>query len=40
MKMGDLREEQTAHVYYTDDRAPVEQLIDEIIFDAVQNGGR
>ena len=40
MKMGNLREEQTAHIYYTDDRAPVEQLIDEIIFDAVQNGER
>ncbi|HLI08632.1 MAG TPA: fused MFS/spermidine synthase [Ktedonobacteraceae bacterium] len=39
IRLGHIREEQTAHVYYTDDRAPVEQLIDEMIFDAVQNGG-
>lgn len=40
IQAGNVREEQTAHVYYTDDRAPVDQLIDEIIFDAVQNGGQ
>jgi spermidine synthase len=40
IQMGNIREEQTAHVYYTDDRAPVEQLIDEMIFDAVQNRGQ
>jgi len=37
---GHIREEKTTSVYFTDDRAPVEQLIDQIIFDAVQNGGR
>ncbi|HET9920879.1 MAG TPA: fused MFS/spermidine synthase [Ktedonobacteraceae bacterium] len=37
---GNVREEQQAHIYFTDDRAPVEQLIDEIIFDAVRNGGQ
>jgi spermidine synthase len=37
---GNIREEQNAHIYFTDDRAPVEQLIDEIIFDAVRNGGQ
>jgi predicted membrane-bound spermidine synthase len=36
---GHIREEKTTNVYFTDDRAPVEQLIDQIIFDAVQNGG-
>ncbi len=35
---GHMREEKTTHVYFTDDRAPVEQLIDQIIFDAVQKG--
>ena len=35
---GHIREEKTANVYFTDDRAPVEQLIDQIIFDAVQKG--
>src|SRR6266567_5793101 len=35
---GHIREEKTSHVYFTDDRAPVEQLIDQIIFDAVQKG--
>ena len=37
---GHIREEKTTNVYFTDDRAPVEQLIDQIIFDAVQNGGK
>jgi hypothetical protein len=35
---GHIREEKTSKVYFTDDRAPVEQLIDQIIFDAVQKG--
>src|SRR3989441_5272389 len=35
---GHMREEKTTHIYFTDDRAPVEQLIDQIIFDAVQKG--
>src|SRR6266581_3943226 len=35
---GHIREEKTTNVYFTDDRAPVEQLIDQIIFDAVQKG--
>ncbi len=37
---GHVREEHTTNVYFTDDRAPVEQLIDQIIFDAVQNKGK
>ncbi len=37
---GNTREEHSSTVYFTDDRAPVEQLIDEIIFDAVQNKGQ
>jgi spermidine synthase/MFS family permease len=36
---GNIREEHTTHIYFTDDRAPVEQLIDQIIFDAVRNKG-
>src|SRR6266516_2926053 len=35
---GHIREEKTSNVYFTDDSAPVEQLIDQIIFDAVQKG--
>jgi spermidine synthase len=35
---GNIREEHKSTVYFTDDRAPVEQLIDEIIFDAVTSG--
>jgi hypothetical protein len=35
---GHIREEKKSNVYFTDDRAPVEQLIDQIIFDAVQKG--
>jgi predicted membrane-bound spermidine synthase len=37
---GNLREEQRKHVYFTDDKAPVEQLIDQIILGAVQQKGR
>ena len=36
---GNMREERITNIYFTDDRAPVEQLIDQIIFDAVQNKG-
>ncbi|MBV9689795.1 MAG: fused MFS/spermidine synthase [Ktedonobacteraceae bacterium] len=35
---GHIREERQAKVYFTDDQAPVEQLIDQIIFDAVTKG--
>ncbi len=35
---GNLREEHAASVYFTDDRAPVEQLIDLIIFSEVERG--
>jgi spermidine synthase len=38
MEFGNIREEQRAHVYFTDDRAPVEQLIDQMILNAVENG--
>lgn len=34
---GHIRQEQKSTVYFTDDRAPVEQLIDSIIFNAVEN---
>jgi spermidine synthase len=33
---GNIREEKTPKVLFTDDRAPVEQLIDSIIFDVIQ----
>ena len=33
---GNMREERTTNIYFTDDRAPVEQLIDQIIFDEVR----
>jgi predicted membrane-bound spermidine synthase len=36
--VGNIREEQRAKVFFTDDRAPVEQLIDLIIFNVVQTG--
>jgi predicted membrane-bound spermidine synthase len=36
---GNMREERITNIYFTDDRAPVEQLIDQIIFNAVQNKG-
>ena len=35
---GNMREERTTNIYFTDDRAPVEQLIDQIIFDEVRQG--
>jgi predicted membrane-bound spermidine synthase len=38
MNYGNMREEQTARVVFTDDRAPVEQLIDSIILNAVVTG--
>jgi predicted membrane-bound spermidine synthase len=37
---GRMREERGSTVFFTDDRAPVEQLIDEIILGAVQDQGR
>jgi spermidine synthase len=37
---GNIREERGGTVYFTDDRAPVEQLIDQIILGAVQNQGK
>ena len=37
MSYGNMRVEQKANPYFTDDKAPVEQLIDQIIFDAVLN---
>lgn len=37
---GNIREERSRTVYFTDDRAPVEQLIDQIILNAIENGGR
>jgi len=37
---GNLREEHSRTVYFTDDRAPVEQLIDQIILNAVENQGQ
>jgi predicted membrane-bound spermidine synthase len=36
---GNIREEHSRAVYFTDDRAPVEQLIDQIILGAVENKG-
>lgn len=35
---GNIREEQRSKVFFTDDRAPVEQLIDTIIFNEVETG--
>ncbi len=37
---GNIREEHARSVYFTDDRAPVEQLIDQIILGAVENQGK
>jgi len=37
---GNIREAHSSTVYFTDDRAPVEQLIDQIIFSAVQHQGK
>ena len=35
---GNMREERQSNVYFTDDKAPVEQLIDQIILGAVREG--
>jgi spermidine synthase len=35
---GNMREEKHAEVHFTDDRAPIEQLIDLIIFSEVEHG--
>jgi predicted membrane-bound spermidine synthase len=35
---GNIRQERGSHVYFTDDRAPVEQLIDQIIINAIRTG--
>ncbi len=35
---GNMREEHTARAVFTDDRAPVEQLIDSIILNVAENG--
>ena len=40
IQFGKIREVQGSTVFFTDDRAPVEQLIDQIILGAVQNQGR
>ena len=40
MNFGKIREEKGRTVFFTDDRAPVEQLIDEIILGAVQDQGK
>ncbi len=37
IRYGNMRTEQNTLAYFTDDKAPVEQLIDQIIFDAVLN---
>ena len=37
---GNMREEHSRTVFFTDDRAPVEQLIDQIILNAVENQGQ
>lgn len=39
IQVGNLREEKHSQVYFSDDQAPVEQLIDSIILDAVRNSG-
>ena len=35
---GNMREERRTKVFFTDDKAPIEQLIDLIIFNAAQTG--
>ncbi len=40
IQYGKIREEQGSTVFFSDDRAPVEQLIDQIILGAVQSQGR
>ncbi len=39
IRTGDIREEQTGKVSFTDDQAPVEQLIDSIILDEIEHPG-
>jgi predicted membrane-bound spermidine synthase len=39
IQFGNMREEKISKVYFTDDQAPVEQLIDSIIFDEIRNPG-
>jgi predicted membrane-bound spermidine synthase len=39
MQVGNIREEKTSNAYFTDDQAPVEQLIDSIILGAIRNSG-
>ncbi|WP_376797230.1 spermidine synthase [Thermogemmatispora sp.] len=38
LAFGNIREEQGRHVFYTDDRSPIEQLIDQMILDAIRSG--
>ncbi len=40
LNAGNMREEKQAHVYFTDDRAPVEQMIDTVILGAVEQGNQ
>ncbi|HVB73987.1 MAG TPA: fused MFS/spermidine synthase [Ktedonobacteraceae bacterium] len=40
LNFGNMREEHGSTVFFTDDRAPVEQLIDQIILGAVQDQGK
>jgi predicted membrane-bound spermidine synthase len=40
LNSGDIREEKQAHVYFTDDRAPIEQMIDTVILGAVEQGNQ
>jgi spermidine synthase/MFS family permease len=39
LQTGNIRAERASTVSFTDDQAPVEQLIDEIILDAIRNPG-
>ncbi len=39
LQTGNIREENTSHTFFTDDQAPVEQLIDSIILNTVRNQG-
>jgi predicted membrane-bound spermidine synthase len=39
IQFGNIREERTSRVSFTDDQAPVEQLIDSIILDEIRNPG-
>jgi spermidine synthase len=38
LSVGNIREERRAKVFFTDDMAPIEQLIDLIIFNVAQTG--